>query len=105
MSEKLKNITASVLALNDLIGIRDVQKLNEVATVAYSYNTRMDLVSILKKGEYEKLNYLEPPKDFFGEELTIVHFEDEKERQYYALYFSSFDINKRSDVLEVIPVK
>ena len=84
-------------------GIKEVRDIQEISMIDYTKENIDKLSDILKKGNYDQIQSLKPPKDLLGEDITIIRFRDQDEKSYYAFYYDSIELNQSPVVLEVFP--
>jgi hypothetical protein len=84
-------------------GITEIKDIEELGTYAYTSENIYELTSIIKNGDYKKIEALEKTDDILGSDLTLFRFKDQNDKRFYSFYYTSFEFEQRPFVMEVFP--
>ena len=96
----LEKIKEAILKINFFL-VEEVDQLLEIITVEYNTSNLYSITDILRNGDYDKILFLEPVQNLFGEYIYVYRFSDESNRLYYAMIYDPTGLYQKLTILEM----
>lgn len=98
----LYQLYQQAILVNNRYSITSVSGIQDFGTYEYNEDNYNKAITLLNNGDLDKINELTPAASIWGEDITIIQFNDQNGKLYLALIYDSGDLAQNPEVLHIV---